>query len=49
LRDAGVIGHGETVACLVTGTGFKDINAVTRNAPEVPVIDVDAPVVLDVE
>lgn len=45
LRDAGVIGHGETVACLVTGTGFKDINAVTRNAPEVPVIDVDADLV----
>ncbi|MCX8174050.1 MAG: threonine synthase [Thermoplasmata archaeon] len=40
LRDAGVIQSSDKVVCLVTGTGFKDLDIVVTRMPEVPVIEV---------
>lgn len=38
LRDAGIIEKSDTVVCLATGSGFKDLDIVVRSMPEAPVI-----------
>ncbi|MGC8912996.1 MAG: threonine synthase [Thermoplasmata archaeon] len=45
LKEQGVIRRDETVVCLVTGSGFKDLDVLSREISETPVIDPDPEVV----